>query len=273
MHSTPIDRFFRPADLNATRRNHRQLQAQKLLFIAANVAGVLLLAFGAAWLYRRAQSDPRFAVRKIETAGVRHSSTAEVNRVLKQYAGANLFRLDIALLRDELSQLPWVRDVAIQKQLPDVLRITVAERVPVALAVRAGRFHYVDAGGVTIAPLDVRVGDPDLPIIVDRTPDGVRASVRFLTSLASKEPALHSRVSEIAAVPHGGFAIFDRDLNATVSVSDGDVDKWKRLYQIVAAERFPQGVLEYADLRFRDRIVVRTRPEQAALDRASEVIQ
>ena len=55
-------------------------------------------------------------------------------------------------------------------------------------------------------------------------------------------------------------ALFDRELGAFVYANAGDISaKWRSLYAIVAAERLGPGAIEYADLRFADRIVVKPR--------------
>ncbi len=64
-----------------------------------------------------------------------------------------------------------------------------------------------------------------------------------------------------------GFALFDRTLGAYVYANGDDLsEKLRRLDAIVRAERFTTGSVEYADLRFNDRIILKpTHPIAVAM--------
>jgi hypothetical protein len=253
-------RFLRPTDLGRTRRNHRRLQAWRVLAVFANIVLASLLALGGFWLYRQTQEDVRFAVKRIEITGVAHCPRAEVERVAKVYRGANLFRLDIEQVRVAFAGLPWVQRVAIEKRLPDTLTVRVFERKPVALFARGGAFHYVDGEGVVFAELSPAVGNPELPLIAGGDSGQIGGCVGFLAALMRTDAALYGRLSEIAPVDGGGFRVYDRSLRTYVilDVSAGQ-QKWRMLHGLVAAEGIAPGALEYADLRFHERIVLKPR--------------
>jgi cell division protein FtsQ len=252
------NRFHRPVDLRATRRNHRQLQARRILIIAANVALALTIAVAATWVYRRTQSSTRFSVQKVEAAGAVHTASAAVTAITAKYVGTNLFRLDIEQLRGELTSLPWVERVAIEKRIPDTLAIRVFERTPVALLSDGTQVRYVDQHGKGFAPLSVSAGNPELPLVANASAADLPRTVAFLERLRSSEPALYSRVSEIQPLAPDAYVVFDRGLSTYVRVAgDESVAKWKTLYAIAQSEQ--AGGFEYADLRFTDRIIVKPR--------------
>jgi cell division protein FtsQ len=253
-------RFLRPIEAGRTRRNHRQLQAQRFLAIVANVALVSGLLAGGFWIYRQTQEDVRFAVRSIEIDGVRHSPRTDVDRIAEKYRGANLFRLEIESVRSEFAKLPWIQRVAVEKRLPDTLVVRLFERVPAALVNRGGTFHYVDATGVVFAELSPKVGNAELPIIASGNPQEIAACVELLASISRNDQPLYSRVSEIESLDDGGFRIYDRALRSFVILGEsGDTTKWRMLHALAAAEGLGPGELEYADLRFRERMVLKPR--------------
>src|SRR5260370_38134211 len=90
------DRFLRPADVDRVRRNYRSIQVRQLIVVLRS--GVLLLAVLAAlvMLYRRTQSDGRFAVRHLEITGAQHTTAADLETVRRRDIGTNLFHLDIS---------------------------------------------------------------------------------------------------------------------------------------------------------------------------------
>jgi len=272
-------RFLRPVDVGRVRRNQRRIQAQRILGIASRIALALGVCALGLWIWRHTQSDARFSVKQIEVVGAKHTPRTALNSVTAAYAGTNLFKIDIGRVQNDLRGLPWVSRIDIEKKLPDTLRINVTERAPVALVRTGDRIRYVDEQGVTFAELAPDVGDDDLPLIAlpvggqapssvrdEPTGEGARPptgsellrAVAFVRALRVSDPLLYSRISEVQPIAPRGFALFDRELGAIVYANAEDITpKWRSLYAIVKAERLGRGAIEYADLRFADRIVVK----------------
>jgi len=250
-------RFFRPPDPGRVRRNYRRVQVQRLFAVARNVLIVAAIVLGALAAYRHTQSGAQFAVKTIEIDGATHTPRAALDAITNQYRGLNLFKLDIARVRRDLGALAWVRRVDIEAKIPDTLRIKIVERSPIALVLDGGEalspVRYVDDDGVTFAELSPAVGDNDLPVI--RGGDVLRC-VALLRDLRAHDPQLYARVSEIRPIAPRGVSIFDRQLGAFV-YADGEQlsAKWRDLYAVVENEKL--GRLEYADLRFDNRIVIK----------------
>ncbi len=251
-------RFFRPPDVARLHRNQRRIQAQRIFVIAFNALVVAAIVIASMWLWQRTQSDARFAVRTIEIAGAVHTPRLALDAVTRQYVGANLFRIDIARVQRDLGALGWVRRIDIEKKLPGTLRISIVERTPVALVTNAPRIDYVDVDGVDFAELAPAVGDSDLPLIEGASGTELARSVAFLAALRASDKEVYSRISEVRPIAPNGFAVFDRDLGTVVYVNAGDVSKKVRsLYAIAHAEQLDRGAIDYADLRFNDRIVIK----------------
>jgi cell division protein FtsQ len=256
--SQTTQRFLRPADPMRLRRNHRHVQAHRVLKIARNVVISALLVLAGVWAYRQTQSDARFAVRKIEIAGAVHTPRAAIDAVTQRYAGLNLFQIDIARVQRDLGTLPWIARIDIEKKLPDTLRITIAERVPLALVQSGSALRYVDQQGVTFAELSPSVGDDDLPLITDAAGPELARTIALIRDLRARDPLAFARISEVRPVAPEGFALFDRQLGASLYANRADLSqKLRHLDAILAAEQLRPGSIEYADLRFDDRIVIK----------------
>jgi len=265
-------RFFRPTDVGRVRRNYRRVQVGRLFVVLRNALLICAVAIASFAAYRHLQSGRQFAVKTIVVDGVVHTPRAAIDAVTKQYAGMNLFKLDIARVRRDLGQLPWVRHVDIEADVPDTLRIRIAERTPVALVDNGGPIGYVDENGLAFAQLSPTVGDADLPLIhvtpsasegpatslADARADITRC-VKLLHDVRIGDPQLYARISEVSPIAPTGFAIFDRELGALVYADGNDISaRWRDLRAIVAAENLGRGAIEYADLRFADRVIVKT---------------
>ena len=252
------DRFLRATEAGRIRRNQRQIAVERVLAILRNIVLSMLALVGAVWLYLHTRSDARFAVRSIEISGAVHTSRASLATLTRQYGGLNLFRIDIARVQSDFESMPWIRRINIEKKLPDTLRIHITERVPVALLHDHDRLLYVDGDGKAFADLAAAVGDNDLPIITGASGAELARAIALLESLRAADAELYSRVAEIRPIAPRGFAFFDRELQTFVYGNAEDVvEKWRDLYAVTRAERLGAGSIEYADLRFADRIIVK----------------
>ncbi len=253
---TTASRFHRPTDLARLRRNQRRIQVQQLFRILRNVLVLGVVVAAVAWGWRQTQSDARFGVRSIEIAGAVNTPRVALDRATAGYVGLNLFQIDIERVQRDLGGLGWVRSVHIEKALPDTLRIRITERKPVALARIDEKLMYVDSDGTAFAELSLSVGSDDLPLIADAHGSELRRSVQLLTALRQHDRALYSRVSEVWPIPPRGFALYDRELKAVVYANAEDISvKYRNLRSVLRADNDP--TIEYADLRFAERVIVK----------------
>ncbi|HEX3578257.1 MAG TPA: FtsQ-type POTRA domain-containing protein [Thermoanaerobaculia bacterium] len=251
-------RFFRPTDVARLRRNQRRIQLQRFFSIAGKVVVIGGILVGLLLAYQHTQGDARFAVKAIEIAGATHTPRAAIDAVTNQYIGANLFRIDIAKLQADLRRLGWVKRIEAEKKLPDTLRIRIVEREAVALVAAGDRMAYVDEDGVAFAELSPSVGDADLPVITNAAGADLARCVALVRGLRMRDPQVYSRISEVKPVAPNGFALFDRALGAFVYADEGDLSaKWRDLYAVARAEHLGVHDIEYADLRFAGRIIVK----------------
>jgi cell division protein FtsQ len=251
-------RFLRPDDVARIQRNQRRINVQRAVQVGRSLALAFVVASIALWAWYRAQSDSRFAVKNVEVTGATHTSREALAAVTSGFVGANLFKIDIDRVQAELRALPWVSRIEIEKRLPDTLRIRVTERTPWALVQSAGSLRYADENGAAFAPLSPAAGDPDLPLVVASNLADVQRCVQLIRDLHERDPLLYSRISEVRPITPHAFAIFDRDLGTVIYTDAENLSaKWRTLYAVANAERFQRGAIEYADLRFADRIILK----------------
>ncbi|HEX7709061.1 MAG TPA: FtsQ-type POTRA domain-containing protein [Thermoanaerobaculia bacterium] len=255
-YDTTASRFLRPPDVARLRRNQRRIQGQRLLVILRNLLVLALLAGAAVWGYRHTRSNERFAVRSIVVEGAVHSPQSEIERLTSRYEGMNLFQLDLERVQSDLDRVEWVKRIDIEKTLPGTLRIKITERTPVALLRTEDRLFYVDEEGLAFAELTPAAGNDDLPIISEAAGAELLRSIALLTQLQSSSPEIYSRISEVWPIAPRGFALFDRSVRAVVYANNDDLpQKYAQLDAILEAENRPR--IEYADLRFNSRVIVK----------------
>lgn len=255
---TTASRFLRPTDVTRLRRNQRRIQVQRLLVILRGVGLLATLVIGGFWIWRHTQSNERFAVRAIEIEGAVHTPRGALELLTRQYVGRNLFQMDISRVQRDLGSLGWVRSIDIAKKLPNTLVIKVTERNPVALVRVGDRLLYVDEQGAGFAELSPQNGNDDLPIIGETQGAELARTVSFLQRTRVADAPMYSRISEIWPIAPRGFAMYDRELQAVVYVNAEDAtEKYRDLRAVLNAENNPD--IEYADLRFADRVIVRAK--------------
>jgi len=96
-----------------------------VLFLAA-IGGVLWIYFGMVKL-------DRWPIRWLEVDGAFERVSAEqVRKTAAPLAEGSFFAVDPKAIQAAAAELPWVHRVAVEKQWPDTVRLTVTEYVPVA---------------------------------------------------------------------------------------------------------------------------------------------
>jgi cell division protein FtsQ len=229
---------------------------RRLLVVLLLVTTPLLVMW---WL----ATAPSFALREVRPV---ESPEGPLRRVpadfietrLEPLLGVNLFRLSLEEVQRRLDH-PWVAGVAVGKELPGALRVTLVERQPVALAEAAEGFWYLDAEGHPIARCCETEAPPSLLRVA-----GARSPKDFAGALqvAAEARGLGLPWSEnLQRVEVLGVDNYRLDLPAlpfALLVRAGSLEGKVEYLTLL----FPELVARYqsieaVDLRFRERVVVR----------------
>ena len=160
--------------------------------------------------------------------------------------------------------LGWVRRIDIEKKLPDTLRIKITEREPVALVRIGERLLYVDEEGVAL-----RRAHPDAsatPICrssATRTAPSSRARVTLLRDAARARPrAVFARLRSVADSAARLRAVRPRARRGRLRERRRHRPRsGETSTPCCSAENNPK--IEYADLRFADRVIVKSMSRDA----------
>ncbi len=223
----------------------------------AGALAVLAVAFaawaGAAWAVRQ----PAFAFEEVVIRGpLVRTNPAHLEAVIRDELAGTFFTMNLEKSRAALARVPWVRRIALRRQWPRRLEVTVEEHAPLARWNDAG---LVDTEG------DVFVADYDgeLPQFVG--PDGRAPEVaaRFREWGAVLAP-LKLAVREVALSPRGGWRLTAADGDRPLVIEMGRDDPAGRLARFVAAYGRTIAVLarngtriDHVDLRYRNGFAAR----------------
>ncbi len=100
-----------------------------------------VLTYGAGELHARLfRRNPRYTLRTLNIQSGLYMTPEDVRQVANIREGMNLFAIDLPRIRNSfLRNVPSVRDIRLERHLPETLHIVVYEREPIARIGRGGR--------------------------------------------------------------------------------------------------------------------------------------
>jgi cell division protein FtsQ len=181
--------------------------------------------------------SPIFRARSILITGDIALGERRILRLAGVRAGANVFHLDTAEAERRLEGDPRIEHATVIRRLPSTVRITIVERVPVAIvADPAGTATLVGGDGATLGPA---TDASRLPLLARA--DGMATDPGSLrpgaAASAAMPAALRAQVETILTLADGSLRLSMRD---GVSVSYGPPD------DLAAKARSAQALLRWA---------------------------
>jgi cell division septal protein FtsQ len=258
-------------------RGRKRTGLKHILGVVLGAVITAALCYGAWSGYRWLTSAAIFQIAGVDVKGTRRVTDEEIRDIASAFTGQNVFRVDIGAAARKASANPWVREVRIERKLPNRISMVFTERLPRAvLQASNGRF-LMDDEGVAIVP--AREGDAlasELPVIVVRS---LRAASG--NPVASEAlPAAHELLDELAL--RGGWDLGDVTIRADspesiavlyrgreFRVGTGNYgEKLRRLGEIVSDMNRRGQDYSYIDLRpERQAAVMIVTPGRGARDR------
>ncbi len=199
-----------------------------------------------------------FVADRIVFSGNVHLPDEELKALAGLKGGENLLALSSANIFKKISGSPWIRQVAVRKELPDRLHILIKETEPLALLDMKGRLFIVDEKGKMLEELK-ESSMPFLPII-SGDPFGQKEVFAEAINLvrAIKDTGLMARKNHIEIIAHKLEEISVNLDGTVVKVGAGEYgDKLTRLTELEEEIKNRQIPVDYIDLRFANKVVVK----------------
>lgn len=121
--------------LNSKRGRRVRLSRQRALIIKVTAVLLTLLTVSALvrWGYRQAfYENSEFRLNRFVVATDGILSEADVAAASRIELGMNLMTIDLGAVRERIESLPMVTEVEVNRELPDLLEISIREKVPLA---------------------------------------------------------------------------------------------------------------------------------------------
>ena len=184
--------------LSALPISQRQLQGG---FLVAILAGAVALA----WWVASAAGVPAlvhqqvaesagsagFRMRSIDLTGVERMNRLKIYEEVMEHRGTPMPLLDLAAIRADLKQMPWVAEARVSRQLPDKLVIDIEERTPHAVLVKPDRLVLIDRDGIELDP----IAEEDAAGMLRISGAGAADSIDSLDRVLAAAPALQPQIA------------------------------------------------------------------------------
>ena len=235
-----------------------------LLLLVPLCAGMIVLfVFSMEW-------KDSLKIQRVLVDGAKSISAKEIFSLAAVPLKSSLFAIDLFEVQSRVMAQPFMKSVRVCRQFPDVLRIDVVEREPIA-SLNAGQLHYIDEEGVPL-PSSTSQRKFDLPLISGIS--GIQ-NVQLGKAISSKEifdaieicqaaqsidTTVYRLISEINMNNGNDIILYSSDVGVPIILGHGDVQKklimlehfWMNYINSGDAEK-----LQYIDLRFDDQVVVK----------------
>jgi cell division septal protein FtsQ len=267
----PSDRRFRRADASPVRRRRA---GRTILAIARWTAVAMGLVLIATWGGQRLVASDMFVVRDITVRGNARLSAGDVESLLTGLREENVFLVDFEHYRQQVMDSTWVEQVTLSRVLPATIVVDIVERTPMVIARLNQQLYLVDRTGNIIDEYRAEHHGFDLPVVdglltaskgddaaIDPERVGVTASL--LDDMASRHD-LQERLSQIDVTNPRDVVVMIEDDVAWLHLGQASfVARLQRYLDLRPAllDRF--GAIDYADLKFDERIYVRGQGQRA----------
>ncbi|MEK6734762.1 MAG: FtsQ-type POTRA domain-containing protein, partial [Pseudomonadota bacterium] len=86
----------------------------------------------------------------ISIEGQKHVSEERIVRAIKIKTGYPIFLVSLENLKSRLENIEWIKNVFVERKLPNNITIYIEERTPIALGQRDNKLYLIDNEGVII---------------------------------------------------------------------------------------------------------------------------
>ena len=216
---------------------------------------VIITAVASALIFVYGEVKQKLSLSHFVVLGNTHLSDEEVISLMKIKQGQSLVDIDPEMVEKQLLRSAWIRKVMIRKELPHTLIVRVKEASPVAILKKKKKLFLVDREGRILERLEQ--SPSFLPVVELKDEDSflykqvliLAQTIRRFDYFNDREIRIIARRPEDISLRVDGLLIkvgkgrYREKLEHLVSLKDR-----------IETNRIP---IEYIDLRFKKRVIVR----------------
>lgn len=263
------DRNFRRARVKPGRR--KPLRPRVSWTVVRRVLMAVLLALGIQQAVVFVFSTPLLRVDRIAVHGNVRLSNSQVQALMEDIRGTNIFLADLTGAKHRLASAPWIRDVGLRRVLPSTVEVFVSERRPVGLCRLGDELYLIDETGTIIDQFGPQYAEFDLPIIDGLVPapggrkgtidrGRVELAARVISAIGRNRDAA-ARLSQVDVTNvHDAVVLLENDRALLHLGTDNFLERVQSYLELSSALRERVAEIDYVDMRFDRLVYVRPAP-------------
>ena len=244
----------------------------RILIIGGAAGAITLVIVILVSIHNFFMTDARFRIdsaSSIQVLGNSQVTRPELLSVFGSDIGRNIFHVPLTVRKAELEQVPWVEHATVMRLLPNQLRVSVVERVPVAFVREGNQIGLVDRSGVLLdmPPAMMAAKRYSFPVVTGVTAQQsaeerasrMRLYAEFMKALNSTGTAAGSQISEVDLSDPEDVRVLLPSAGSDLLVhfgSENFATRWQRLEQKLPAWRQQYPRLAGVDLRYQRQTVL-----------------
>jgi cell division septal protein FtsQ len=188
-----------------------------------------------------------------ETLNIKDTQQSLENKNL-----GNILLFDIGHLQEGLTAHRWVKEVRIRKILPATLKIEIKDRTPIAF-LKKESLYLIDEEGIHLERIEAW-GALDLPLLVDS--NNFRKDYKEKIELAweclrSLSPSEKEQLDVLDLSEYENITVQLKKNKTKLILGNDQFSQKLQIFQKYSERLKAFGNLEYADLRFPDRFIIK----------------
>ena len=200
-----------------------------------------------------------FLLNDIIIIGRNRSNLEDISKSINMKLGDNLLKADVVTIKQNLENLPWVRDVEITRSFfPNILKIEIKEKEVLALWQLNEKFYPLDMDGYVIEADYVPSGE----VLLVVGPKAAEKFIDFMAKIKELDPKFAERIKVANYISQRRWNIVLDDIKngVTIKLPEENYEKaWKKLLKLEKTKGILKRKLTIIDLRSEGKVVVKLR--------------
>jgi cell division protein FtsQ len=199
------------------------------------------------------KSAEYFPIRNVKIFGAEHLDHADVQKLVSPFVGSGFFAIDVDKIKERLLQLPWVAQVVVRREWPDLVIVAINEKKPVALW---NDNSLLSSAGELFTP-DVKTYPARLPQLAGPAGEQILMA-QYYAKMSSALTPLHCKITRLELTPAMAWSL-TLDNGTKLSIGHKDIltrlNHFVKVYPKVVGDRITD--VEYVDLRYPNGMAVK----------------
>lgn len=221
--------------------------------LAVKTLFFIVFLFSISYCYNQSRTARYFPINKVEIVGIQHVDHLEVERILKPLVTNGFFGVDVALIRERLFQIPWIREAYVRRIWPNEIVIRIMEKTPRAIWNQAS---LISTTGEIFTP-KLETFPPNLPQFVGPLGEQIHM-IEYFDNINSILMPLHFKITQFELTKGGSWNLtFSNGMKLNVGYKDilTRINHFVKVYPKIVGDRAND--VDYVDLRYSNGLAVR----------------